>query len=117
MYTRENTRCIMVRDVPIGGGNPVTIQSMTNTDTRDVTATVEQIRRLISAGCDLVRIAVPDTDAAEALSKIRREIPVPLIADIHFKPISANRVEMESRIVYAYEVDGSCPCDDTICRL
>ncbi|MBT4483326.1 MAG: flavodoxin-dependent (E)-4-hydroxy-3-methylbut-2-enyl-diphosphate synthase, partial [Candidatus Latescibacteria bacterium] len=84
MYTRKETRSIMVRGIPIGGGNPVTVQSMTNTDTRNVTETVEQIRQLASAGCDMVRIAVPDRDAAEALHKIRREIDVPLIADIHF---------------------------------
>ncbi len=65
MFTRNDTRTIMVRDIPIGGGNPVTVQSMTNTDTRDVTATVNQMRSLASAGCDLVRVAVPNMKAAQ----------------------------------------------------
>lgn len=85
MYTRNDTRCIMVRDIPIGGGNPVTVQSMTNTDTRDVNATVDQIRSFVSSGCDLVRLAVPDVEAARALAEIRQQVNVPLIADIHFK--------------------------------
>ncbi len=85
MYTRNDTRCIMVKDIPIGGGNPVTVQSMTNTDTRDINATVEQIRSLVSSGCDLVRLAVPDKEAARALAEIRQEANVPLVADIHFK--------------------------------
>lgn len=75
----------MVRNVPVGGGSPVTVQSMTNTDTRDVHATVDQIRRLVSAGCDIVRLAVPDREAADALAEIRRKVNVPLVADIHFK--------------------------------
>ncbi len=85
MYTRNDTRCIMVRNIPIGGGNPVTVQSMTNTDTRDVNTTVQQIRSLVSSGCDMVRIAVPDVEAAKALAEIRQQVAVPLIADIHFK--------------------------------
>ena len=85
MYTRKDTRRITVRNIPIGGGSPVTVQSMTNTDTRDVVATVEQIRRLVSTGCDLVRLAVSDVAAAEAVAEIRRQVDVPLIADIHFK--------------------------------
>jgi len=84
MYTRNDTRRIMVRNIPIGGGSPVTVQSMTNTDTRDVQATIAQIRALASAGCELVRIAVPDDKAANALVEIRRQINIPLIADIHF---------------------------------
>ena len=84
MYTRNQTHSITVRNIPIGGGSPVTVQSMTNTDTRDVRATVEQIRCLVSSGCEMVRLAVPDTSAAAALVEIRREVDVPLIADIHF---------------------------------
>ena len=84
-FTRKDTRCITVRDIKIGGGNPVSIQSMTNTDTCDIKATVEQIRALASAGCDIVRLAVPNTKAAKALVEIRQEINVPLVADIHFK--------------------------------
>jgi (E)-4-hydroxy-3-methylbut-2-enyl-diphosphate synthase len=85
MNKRETTRKIMVRGIAIGGGSPVTIQSMTNTDTRDVRATLDQVRRLASAGCDIVRIAVPDRKAAEALAEVRREVNVPLVADIHFR--------------------------------
>ena len=74
----------MVRHIPIGGGSPVTVQSMTNTDTRNSDMTIRQIRALVSAGCDMVRIAVPDKEAAKALCEIRRQVDVPLIADIHF---------------------------------
>lgn len=84
MRTRKDTRTILVRDIPIGGGHPVTVQSMTNTDTRDIDATLGQIRELVSAGCDLVRLAVPTTEAAEAFAEIRKQVDVPLIADIHF---------------------------------
>ncbi len=81
---RERTRVIQIGDRVIGGGNPVLIQSMTNTKTEDVKATVEQIRRLSAAGCEIVRCAVPTMEAAEALSRIKKEITVPLVADIHF---------------------------------
>ncbi len=74
----------MVGNIPIGGGHPVTVQSMTNTDTRDIDATLGQIRELVSAGCDMVRLAVPTTEAAEAFTEIRKQVDVPLIADIHF---------------------------------
>ena len=70
--------------VKIGDGAPVSVQSMTNTDTRDVRATVAQIRRLEEAGCEIVRLAIPDETAAEALKGIKEEVAVPLIADIHF---------------------------------
>ena len=70
--------------VTVGGDAPIAVQSMTNTDTRNVAATVDQIRRLAKAGCEIVRVAVPDTAAAEAISKIRNRIPIPLVADIHF---------------------------------
>lgn len=75
---------IMVGAVPVGGGAPVSIQSMTNTRTDDVAATVEQIRRLTAAGCQIVRAAVPDMAAARAFGRIREQIDVPLVADIHF---------------------------------
>ncbi|HHX13593.1 MAG TPA: flavodoxin-dependent (E)-4-hydroxy-3-methylbut-2-enyl-diphosphate synthase [Clostridiales bacterium] len=78
------TKQLWCGDVPIGGGAPVTVQSMTNTDTRDVAATVAQIERLAEAGCQLVRVAVPDSQAAQAIAQIRRQINIPLIADIHF---------------------------------
>ena len=70
--------------VRIGGGSPVSIQSMTNTSTSDVDASVDQIKRLEDAGCEIVRLAVPDEDAADAFAEIRRKAQVPLVADIHF---------------------------------
>ncbi|OQX19226.1 MAG: 4-hydroxy-3-methylbut-2-en-1-yl diphosphate synthase [Desulfobulbaceae bacterium A2] len=84
MIQRRNTRQIEIGGVPIGGGAPISVQSMTNSDTSDVAATVAQIHRLEEAGCDLIRVAVPDLAAARALEEIRRGIHIPLIADIHF---------------------------------
>ncbi len=78
------TKQIMVGGVPIGGGAPVTIQSMTNTRTSDVEATLSQIRALAAAGCEIVRVAVPDLDAARAVGKIKENCPLPLVVDIHF---------------------------------
>ncbi len=78
------TRQILVGGVPIGGGAPVTIQSMCNTPTHDVSATVEQIRRLQAAGCQIIRVAVPDQEAAKAIGPIRERIDIPLVVDIHF---------------------------------
>ena len=74
----------MLGDVAVGGGAPITVQSMTKTDTRDVRATVEQITGLVDADCDIVRLAVPDLEAASALTEIRSRVTVPLVADIHF---------------------------------
>ncbi len=78
------TKQIMVGGVPVGGGAPVTIQSMTNTPTHDVAATVEQIKKLQIAGCQIVRAAVPDMAAAKAIGAIREQISIPLVVDIHF---------------------------------
>lgn len=78
------TRRIQVGAVPVGGGAPVSIQSMCNTATEDVEATVQQIRRLEQAGCDIVRVAVPTEEAARAIPAIKRGIRIPLVADIHF---------------------------------
>ncbi len=78
------TKQVMVRDVPIGGGAPIVVQSMTNTDAADVEATVTQIERLEKAGCEIVRVAVPSVEAADALPAIRERIAIPLVADIHF---------------------------------
>lgn len=78
------TRQINVGGVPMGGGAPVTIQSMTNTPTQDVAATVAQIQKLAAAGCDIVRVAVPDMEAARAVGKIKEESPIPVVVDIHF---------------------------------
>ena len=74
------TRQISVGGVPVGGGAPVTIQSMTNTPTQDAAATVAQIRRLEQAGCEIVRVAVPDLDAARAVGAIKAAIAIPLVA-------------------------------------
>lgn len=84
MNHRDKTRVIRIGSRVIGGGNPVLIQSMTNTRTEDISATVEQIRRLEAAGCDIIRCAVPSMEAASALAVIKKEINIPLIADIHF---------------------------------
>lgn len=84
MYTREQTRVVKVKDVAIGGGNPIVIQSMANTKTQDVDATVAQILALEEAGCDVVRVAVPHEEAARAIEKIVPRIHIPLVADIHF---------------------------------
>ncbi|MBF0200388.1 MAG: flavodoxin-dependent (E)-4-hydroxy-3-methylbut-2-enyl-diphosphate synthase [Desulfamplus sp.] len=81
---RKTTRRITVGDVPVGGGSPIAVQSMTNTFTRDVDATVAQIKRLAQAGCEIVRVAVPDMESASAIGEIVPRITIPLIADIHF---------------------------------
>nr|WP_320010046.1 flavodoxin-dependent (E)-4-hydroxy-3-methylbut-2-enyl-diphosphate synthase [uncultured Desulfobulbus sp.] len=84
MITRKTTRQIKVGDVAIGGGTPIAVQSMTNTLTSDIDATVQQIHGLEQAGCEIIRVAVPDMAAAEAITTIREQISLPLIADIHF---------------------------------
>ena len=83
MY-RENTKEIHIGDRVIGGNNPILIQSMTNTKTEDVAATVAQIKDLTEAGCDIIRCAVPTMEAAKAVSEIKKQISIPLVADIHF---------------------------------
>ena len=82
--TRNDTKVIRIGNCRIGGGNPVAIQSMTNTKTEDVDATVSQILALERAGCDIIRCAVPTMEAAEALKEIKKQIHIPLVADIHF---------------------------------
>jgi (E)-4-hydroxy-3-methylbut-2-enyl-diphosphate synthase len=84
MITRKKTRQIMVGNVPVGGDAPVAVQSMTNTDTRDIEATVAQILRVEAAGCEIIRVAVLDMEAAAALPAIQERITIPIIADIHF---------------------------------
>lgn len=84
MFTRDETKKIMVGEVAVGGGEPVRVESMTKTDTRDVAATLAQLERLAAAGCELARAAVPDVDAAAAFGELARRSPVPLMADIHF---------------------------------
>lgn len=81
---RRKTKTIHLGGLPVGGDSPIIVQSMTNTDTRDVKATVRQIKALEKAGCEIIRVAVPDREAAEAIPAIRKKINLPLIADIHF---------------------------------
>ena len=82
--TRRKTRQIMVGNVPVGGDAPISVQTMTNTETCDVEATLGQINNMVRAGVDIVRVSVPSMDAAEAFKKIRSQVEVPLVADIHF---------------------------------
>lgn len=81
---RENTKVIQIGNKKIGGGNPVLIQSMCNTKTEDVAATVDQILKLEAAGCDIIRVAVPTMEAAAAIRQIKKQIHIPIVADIHF---------------------------------
>ena len=81
---RDNTKVIKIGDRVIGGGNPILIQSMTNTKTEDVDATVNQILKLEEAGCEIIRCTVPNENACKAISKIKKQIHIPLVADIHF---------------------------------
>ncbi|MEY4591007.1 MAG: 4-hydroxy-3-methylbut-2-en-yl diphosphate synthase, partial [Pseudomonadota bacterium] len=89
---RRVSRQIMVGNVPVGGGAPISVQSMTNTPTEDVAATVAQIRRIQDAGADIVRVSVPSMEAAEAFGLIRKQVTIPLVADIHFDYKIALRV-------------------------
>ncbi|WP_010252255.1 flavodoxin-dependent (E)-4-hydroxy-3-methylbut-2-enyl-diphosphate synthase [Acetivibrio cellulolyticus] len=82
--SRKKTKKIRIGDTFIGGDSPITVQSMTNTDTRNALATVNQIKRLEDEGCSIVRVAVPDNEAAEAIRDIKKSIHIPLVADIHF---------------------------------
>ncbi|MBR2753378.1 MAG: flavodoxin-dependent (E)-4-hydroxy-3-methylbut-2-enyl-diphosphate synthase [Lachnospiraceae bacterium] len=84
MITREQTNKVMVGSVPIGGGSPIAVQSMTNTQTQDVTSTVTQILSLEEAGCEIIRLAVPDQEAAVSFGEIKKQVHLPMVADIHF---------------------------------
>src|SRR5215469_5527299 len=86
---RRKTRQIHVGNVLIGGDAPITVQSMTTTYTRDVNATVEQIHRLEDVGCEIARVAVPEMEDAVVLKEIKRQIHIPLVADIHYNPALA----------------------------
>jgi len=81
---RKNTKQILVGNVPVGGGAPIAVQSMCSTDTRDIAATGRQLRALKEAGCDIARVAVLDPEAAEAISALKKEADIPIVADIHF---------------------------------
>ena len=84
LFKRRKTRQVKIGAVPIGGGAPIAVQSMTKTHTKDVEATLDQIKRLEEAGCEIVRLAVPDRESVEALGRIKKQVSVPLVADIHF---------------------------------
>ena len=84
VYKRRATKPINVGDVKVGGDSPITVQSMTKTDTRDISATARQIAALEDAGCEIVRCAVPDMEAAKALKQIKSLANIPVVADIHF---------------------------------
>lgn len=84
MSFRDNTKEVHIGDKVIGNGNPILIQSMTNTRTEDVKATIEQIHRLEAAGCEIIRSTVPSLEAAKAIAEIKKEISIPIVADIHF---------------------------------
>src|SRR4030042_1655266 len=86
MIPRRKTRPIFIGSLKIGGDAPISVQSMTKTDTRDIRRTVQQIRRLEEAGCEIIRVAVVDEEAARAIAEIKKGIHIPLIADIHFHP-------------------------------
>src|SRR5574341_474782 len=81
---RRETREITLGSVKIGGVAPISVQSMTKTDTQDIPATVKQIKELEVAGCDIVRLAVPDMDAARSLGEIKKQVSIPIVSDIHF---------------------------------
>ncbi|MGB5892864.1 MAG: flavodoxin-dependent (E)-4-hydroxy-3-methylbut-2-enyl-diphosphate synthase, partial [Ignavibacteriaceae bacterium] len=106
-YSRYKTREVYVGEVPLGGSNPIRIQSMTITDTMDTKATVEQTIRMVDAGCEYVRITAPSINEAKNVEKIKNELRkrgynVPLIADIHFTP---NAAEVAARIVEKVRVN------------
>ena len=112
---RNRTRQLRLGPVLIGGGAPVVVQSMTNTDTRDAEATLEQIRRLHAAGCEVVRLAVPDEAAAAALKSIALASPVPLIADIHFDwrlAVAALDAGLKGLRINPGNIGGSVPVDN-----
>ena len=99
MIKRRQSKPLSIGGVQVGGEAPISVQSMTKTDTRDVKGTVQQVHELQDVGCEIIRLAVPDMEAARALSDIRQRIDIPLIADIHFD----YRLALES---LAQGVDG-----------
>ena len=84
MIERKQTRQVLVGDIPIGGGAPIPVQSMTTTKTHDLDATLREVERLEEAGCQIIRITVPDQKSATTLKEIKKRMTVPLVADIHF---------------------------------
>ena len=110
VVSRKKTRRIMVGNVPVGNGAPISVQSMTNTPTADIDATVCQIERLQNAGCEIIRLAVPDAEAARAIARIKPRISIPLIADIHFDfrlAIAAARAGADALRINPGNIGGS----------
>ena len=108
---RKITKEIHIGDRVIGGGNPILIQSMTNTKTEDVDATVAQIRQLTQAGCDIIRCAVPTMEAACALEEIKKQVEIPVVADIHFDyrlAIAAMEQSRQHRVTGSYQGSRGC---------
>lgn len=95
MIRRRKARQVSIGKVKVGGGAPISVQSMTKTDTRDVSSTIAQIHRLEEVGCEIVRVAVPDEEAVRCLKEIKSEISIPLVADVHFRPrLALEAIEM-----------------------
>src|SRR3990167_3104043 len=89
MFTRDKTRPVKIGKITIGAGNPIRVQSMTQTKTSDVEATVKQIADLEKVGCEIIRVTVPDMESAKAIKAIKKQIKIPLVADIHFQYLLA----------------------------
>ncbi len=104
--TRKDTKVINIGGRKIGGGNPVAIQSMTNTKTEDVESTVAQILDLEKAGCEIIRCAVPTMEAAQALKEIKKQIHIPLVADIHFDYRLAIALQLKTVQIKSVSIRG-----------
>ena len=102
---RRKSRQIMVGDVLVGGDAPISVQSMTNTSTADVAATVAQIERIQQAGADIVRVSVPSLEEAEAFGEIRKKVTIPLVADIHFD----HNIALNSASIASRELESCVP--------
>ena len=117
---RQNTKVVQIGNVSIGGGNPIAIQSMTNTRTDDVEATVAQILRLEEAGCEIIRCTVPDEKCAKAIARIKERIHIPLVADIHFDykmaiaamENGADKVVVNTKNLDKFRLAGAGPCGE-----
>lgn len=116
MWKREETLPIKIGSVTIGGGNPIAVQSMTNTQTEDVSSTVNQIKRLEKAGCEIVRVAVPTKEAAFKLKEIKDNISIPIIADLHFD-LSLGFIALEMGVDKIRINPGTVPNRDILKRL
>ena len=114
MFRHQDTKVVNVGGVKIGGGNPIAIQSMTNTKTADVKATVEQILRLEEAGCEIIRCTVPDQESAEALAQIKKQIHIPLVADMSSCIISEPIDVSKFGLIYAGAQKNMAPAGLTL---